>query len=274
VTDEEIAQALLLAGDRGPTRLPADRGSCVHEDRLWDLARGALDPDDTAQILDHTLECPDCSLALRVAHETFAASGMPSEAGRQRGATDPREGMWARLAGGILRPAPALVYLVLLLASYPFYRVFAPAMAPPVAPSAAVPAPSTALPSPAPGLRNLRILRITGDLSLRGGTAPPEPVRVRLGEGELLVLKLFPEIEDLPREPGGALRVRVLHGDDVVAEATRRVADLDPDQSVSLLLDRERLGAGTTYTVEVAATASAHPSSPPILRQSFRLDRD
>jgi hypothetical protein len=88
------------------------------------------------------------------------------------------------------------------------------------------------------------------------------------------VLKLFPDIEDLPRESGGAFRVRVLHGDVVVAEATRRVADLDPDQSVSLLLDREHLGAGTTYTVEVAATSPLRPSAPPILRQSFRLERD
>ena len=262
VTDDEIARSLLVPGSE----------SCVHEERLWDLARGALDRDEAAEVLDHTVDCPDCSLALRVAHETFAASGMPSESRRAHRSTSPREGVWAWLAGGILHPAPALMYLMLLLVSYPLYRVLAPVTSPPT--KAPPVAPSPAHLSPAPGLRDLRILRITGDLSLRGETAPPEPLRVRLGEGELLVLKLFPDIEDLPKEPGGAFRVRVLHGDDVVAEATRRVADLDKDQSVSLLLDRKRLSAGMTYTVEVAASSPVHPSAPPILRQSFRLDRN
>jgi hypothetical protein len=138
-------------------------------------------------------------------------------------------------------------------------------------------------------LRSLRVLRLTGDLSLRGGRAPSAPLRIQLGEAEALVLKLFPDVEDLPKDPGAALLVRVLDGESVVAATTRRVADLERDQSLSLLLDRALLRSGTTYRVELTEGPPAvgsgevgsptdagrgETSTPPILRQSFRLDQE
>jgi hypothetical protein len=278
LTDEEIGEALLRHGEnwepaQGGTGA-AERDACVHEDRLWDLARGALDPDLTGRILDHVLECPDCSLALRVAHETFAVSQVTPEASRSTNFVDT---MWGGLAGSVLRPAPAFAYLVLLLLSFPLYRVLtATTPATPRAPLPAIPggpsepaAPSdSAAPFRAPGLRSLRVLRLEGDLSLRGGGAQSAPLRIHLGEAEALVLKLFPDVEDLPKDPRAALLVRVLDGETIVAATTRRVTDLERDQSVSLLLDRALLRSGTIYRVELTAA----PSASPILRQSFRLE--
>src|SRR5262249_51861857 len=103
----------------------SDRRGCVHEDRLWDLARGALAPDEAARILDHSLECPDCSLALRVANETFKISGL-LESPSHSAATAERSSTWAWITGTFLRPAPALVYLVLLVLSFPVYRLLMP----------------------------------------------------------------------------------------------------------------------------------------------------
>jgi hypothetical protein len=108
-----------------------------------------------------------------------------------------------------------------------------------------------------------------------------------LGETEALVLKLFPDAEDLPKERGATLLVRVLEGENVVASTTRRMGDLEEDRSLSLLLDGARLHPGTIYRVEVTTTLPAggpagvpppvnpRPEAPPptpILKQSFRVD--
>jgi hypothetical protein len=64
----------------------------------------------------------------------------------------------------------------------------------------------------------------------------------------------------------------VLDGETVVAATTRRVIDLESDQSLSFLLDRALLRSGTTYRVELTSGPQSAPA-PPILRQSFRLDQ-
>jgi len=310
LTDDEIADTLLqLGGPRaavgGIARSPAGGGgdgrACVHEDRLWDLARGALSPEQAATILDHTLECLDCSLALRVAHETFAASGIPSEAS---GVARAGSRFWSLLSGSLLSPAPALAYLVLLVLSFPVYRILSPpsatapgpgsaAIARPPATSQApgIEAPGTAA-TPmtpggatmsgapagstiAPGLRGLRVLRLTGDISLRGGGAAPAPALVSLREGEALELKLIPDTADLPKKRDAVLVVRVLDGAAVVSAAMRRVSDLEADQSLSLLLDRDALQPGKPYVVELALAAGPGIApGPPLLRQSFLWKRD
>jgi hypothetical protein len=293
LTDDEIREALLEGS-------PA--GSCPHEDRLWDLARGTLDPEAAAKILDHTLDCPDCSLAMRVAHETFAVSGLLTESPR---AAVARPSLWNRFSAGLLQPAPALAYLILLILSFPIYRLLAPSAPEPAGegPSSSAPA-ITGKPGATAGdgastvgtgaransheggvipeLRSLRVLRLTGDLSLRGEGGTPQPVRIELGEGEALVLKLFPDPESLPKDPASTLVVRVLDGGTVVASTMHKVNDLEGDQSLSLLLERAVLQPGKPYVVELckalpeagstAATAGRGPvisQGPPILRQTF-----
>lgn len=267
LTDEEIGEALLRPA-------ATSRDACADEDRFWDLASGALDPEQTGKMLDHALECPDCSLALRVAREMFAASRTTPERSRSTSVLDT---LWGRLAGSVLRPAPAFAYLVLLLLSFPLYHALTtthlatPRVPVPASPGdptePAAPPGSTAL-SRAPGLRRLRIVRLDGELALRGGGSPPAPLRIRLDEADALVVKLFPDVEDLPTDQGALLRVRVLDGETIVVETTRRVADLEGDQSLSFLLDRDLLRRGTTYRVELTAASPARP----LLRQSFRLD--
>ena len=123
VTEEQLGEALLRHDPserrRGHRPESAARDTCLHEDRFWELARGTLDPELTGRILDHVVECADCALALRVAHETLGVSSLASLP------TQPRTSFaraWRFLAGSLLRPAPAFVYLVLLLVSFPVYR--------------------------------------------------------------------------------------------------------------------------------------------------------
>ncbi|HJQ99465.1 MAG TPA: zf-HC2 domain-containing protein [Candidatus Polarisedimenticolaceae bacterium] len=257
LTDGEIANTLL----RGESE-----SACEHEGRLWDLARGALSPEETASVLDHALECADCRLALRVARETFAASGMPPATSR---AVSLSSRWWGFVAGSVLSPAPALVYLLLLALSFPLYRFLSspaektpgPAAAPIVAPR---PAPE------APALRGVRVLRLTGDISLRGdeGAGSPTPMRVSLEEGETLMLKLYPDAADLPKDPEAVLLVRVLAGAVVVSETRRRVSDVEPDRSLSVVVDVDALEPGKPYRAEVATV-----SGPAILHQSFLWER-
>lgn len=295
LTDQEIADALLRDGGSRRAASEVKQGSslrdvvgpdCIREDRMWDLARGVLDPHETTAILDHTLQCAECTLALRLAHETFAASGMASESPRAAGSSTR---FWDQLAGSLLRPEFALVYLLLLVVSFPAYRLLAPgAIAPALPPGPGIqkPEPGSAIDHPSSGLSVLRVLRLTGDLKLRSGSSQVVPPSVRLGEGEALELKLFLDAEDLPKDPRAGIIVRVLDGDRTVGSTIRNVSDLGEDQSLSLVLDREHLHPGTTYVVEVAPAppeGGSRPITPPgrsgptavpapIFKQSFTLE--
>jgi hypothetical protein len=120
----------------------------------------------------------------------------------------------------------------------------------------------------AQGLAGVRVVLLTGELTLRGGQAPP-PVQVRLEPSEALVLKLYSDIEDLPRDAAAPLIVRVLDERSVVAETRWTVGDLEQDESFTLLLDATMLQSGVTYRAEMLA-APADPGSSPraLLRQS------
>jgi len=60
-SDDELGAALLA---RRPEPVRVDAGSCVSQDLVWDLVRGALDTASAEKILDHAAGCPDCTLAL------------------------------------------------------------------------------------------------------------------------------------------------------------------------------------------------------------------
>ncbi len=129
LSDETLGEALLAPGrgDRAPR-------ACPDEGLYWDLARGALDPAALDRALDHARDCSSCWLALRVARETFAASGLAIEPVRARGAGDAADAgraanaatggpsLVARALHALLRPAPAFALLALLALGYPVYR--------------------------------------------------------------------------------------------------------------------------------------------------------
>jgi len=98
-------------------------------------------------------------------------------------------------------------------------------------------------PAPAPGLRSVRVLRLEGDLSLRGGRAQSTPLGIHLGEAEALVLKLFPDVEDLPKDTRAALLIRVLDGETIMLGGFVRDFREKHNNGVPILKDIPLLGA-------------------------------
>jgi len=271
-SDDELGASLLA---RRPEPVRVDAGSCVPQDLVWDLVRGALDTASAEKILDHAAGCPDCTLALRVAR-AFSPSSPEVEVEE---VTQGRKGSWVdSIRRLFMMPVPAFAAVVpLLLAAVVAYQGLGPRDRPP---TEVVSPPETNAPAPPvrsadSPLRGLHALRLTGDLSLRGET-PRAPIGVRLGPSEGLVLKLYPDVEDLPKDASAPLVVSVFEGESVVATAPRRVSDMDKDESLSLLIDTSILKPGSVYRVELAG-ASAYPdaSGPQpriLLRQSFRFE--
>jgi hypothetical protein len=229
---------------------------------MWDLVRGGLDTEATVRILDHAATCSDCTLALRVAREM---TSIPRAEVPEPGKSAP--GTLVRRV--VLFPIPAFAYLVPIVLSLLLYRALGPE---PPSKADVVTRPPPAARDVETPLRGLRTLPLTGELRLRGGLTPA-PTAVRLDPSEGLLLKLYPDVEDLPTDVDAPLVVRVLDGESVLATARRRVGDLERDESLPLLLDTESLRPGATYRVELSiGSTESDPGSRTILRQSFRVE--
>jgi hypothetical protein len=194
------------------------------------------------------------------------ARAVASDAGAS--APDPSKGSLQSTLQKFFHPVAALAYLLLLLLSFPVYRLLTPSEPAHPSPVVTGATPQVPLPSVPEGLRGLRLLRLTGDVAFRGG-AKQEPARLVLRPEEALALKLFPELEDLPRDPVASLTIRVLEGGKEQASARRQVGDLEADESFLLLLDPGMLQAGKTYRVELRVDS---PAPRVVLTQAFRLD--
>lgn len=237
-----------------PGAATPELGHCFHADVFWHLVRGELGEKLTGEVLDHAAACPSCLQALGMARALTSASA-PS---RVSASLFPR---W------LVSPPAALAYLGLLLVlailGFPAYQRRTPPSQPPppaVAATRSMPA--------AKEMRSLRLLRLTGEMSLRGG-AKTEPTRVALGADEALALKLFPELEDLPADPLSALTVRILDDAQELARIPRHRSDLEADESFLVLLDAGLLRAGGTYGVELSVDS---PAPRVVLTQAFRID--
>lgn len=249
-TDDRIALALRSVETGAVAPEP---GHCFHADVFWHLVRGELGEKLTAQVLDHTSACSKCLQALGMARALTSASA-PSRVPAS---------LFPRL---LVSPPAALAYLGLLLVlailGFPAYqRVTAPSPTPP--PAVAI----RSMPA-AKEMRSLRLLRLTGEMSLRGG-AKTEPTRVALAPDEALALKLFPDLEDLPADPLSALTVRILDDAQELARIPRHRSDLEADESFLVLLDAGLLHAGGTYGVELSVDS---PAPRVVLTQAFRVD--
>jgi hypothetical protein len=264
-SDEKLSAAFLSENPAKPVLEP---DLCFHGDLFWHLVRGELSDELRTRILDHTAACPACLLALRLARATSAEAEDAAHAAPRRA---PLATLGSFLRVSFLHPAAAGAYLVLLLASFPLSRAWTERPSTEPAASAAAPAATPTIVPPVtpsvPALRSLRLISMTGDLSLRGGEAPA-PMRIPWKAGEALALRLFPDLEELPDDPATPLAVRVLAGKEVLSAAERRVADIQPDESLPLLLDTSLLRPGRTYRVELRVGSASRPA----LRQSFQLE--
>jgi hypothetical protein len=254
LSDDALADALVVRAAGAAPATP-----CPSETRIWEAFQGRLAPAEVASLLDHAASCADCSLAMRVA-QAMGSEAMPARAaGRESiGAR-----VWGALAGTVLRPAPALAYLLLLALSLPLYRETMrrnepppPVVAPPVVTAPAARSLTLSAPS---------VIRITGDVEMRGGSAPAT-LRLPVAPGEVVLLKVFPDFADAPDAARGPLVVRLLAGDAVVYETLRPAGGLDSDGSLPIVLDGRDLRSGASYRIEVRPEHGE-----PVFRQTFTL---
>jgi hypothetical protein len=102
-TDESrrLAAALRAAGaDSRP------RDDCPEPDRIWGAARLELPLDERQSIIDHTIECPTCAEAWRLAVEFGRDAPAPAAASSKPAvrSSKPANWTWLRAAATILLP--------------------------------------------------------------------------------------------------------------------------------------------------------------------------
>lgn len=259
LSDERLADAF-VAGRPDGARTPA----CLPDERFWDAARGALATGEVEHLLDHAAECAACGLALRIAREVHAASGLAQHQ-HLSAQVERRQGgrLWRLLAGTVLRPEPALAYLLLLALSWPLYRNILSHPEVTAAPEAAVqPAAGTdrpqdgraAVPSPEarPAFRATRVLTLETEPVPRGGGATVPPLRVSAAAGEVLVLRIFLDLDAGEIESDMHLRVHLASPDRMIMDATLPPGSVDDDGSLTLVVDRLALQSGVVHRLEVA----------------------
>lgn len=246
LTDEALAAALAGgAAPRGP--------QCPTDTLFWELAHGTLAPSQNAELLDHAAGCAHCTLALHVAQEVYAVSGLAVRAGGAA-ATAPagfaRRGFGARFLAGVLHPVPAAVYLVLLVGALGWIAR---------GPGPGAPGPGAGLPGAAgsgagsvAGLVAPHVVHLSGDVALRGPDDAVTPRPVPLAPGQPLVLELFPEPGPTAGgRPLASSTVVIRAGATVVAELHPSPADVDDSGALPVLVPPGTLHAGTTYVVTV-----------------------
>ena len=81
------------------------------------------------------------------------------------------------------------------------------------------------------------------------------------------MLLAYPDLEGLP--PATELRIRLLHGAEVHADLRRRVSDLGPDGSLSVLVEPSLLPDRGTVRLEIEAGPGGAGRS--MFRQTLRI---
>jgi len=205
---------------------------------------------------DHLAGCPSCAATVTeeglgrleriVAQEAVARRVRP----------------WEFLAGTILRPVPALVYLVALLLSYPAYRVLAPSA------------------EPAPAARTIPAVDLIGEIPFRGGPEDPagqiaEPVVIEAPRDPdaAVLLRVHTDLdeEDLA-DPGVRLEARLLDGSSVVWSESKRVSDLSGDGVLSLLVLPAKLPGDRPIALVIQLDRPGDPRhGENVFRRSLRI---
>ncbi len=216
-------------------------------------ARETLEPDAVRRIEGHLGSCEVCRDALAIVKEL---PGERAEApGRSPGVL---AGLWERLAGTVLHPAPALAYLLLLLIAYPAYRFLAPGG--PDAPASVLGVTAT--------LRGETVFRADP-----GEPAPPAASLTRPPDGAPLLLELATDIDagDL-RDTDATFLVELTHGERTLIEQPRRGADFDDGATLRVVIYPDRLEPDTDYTLSIRFHKPGDPLDGRVLfRHAFRL---
>lgn len=234
----------------------------VHSELLTDFVEhpGKLDREVGEWIAGHLRECEECSEAAAIVREIGAdLAAQRSPVVRPPEKADPwSQRIWDFLGSTVLRPAPALGYLVLLLLSFPIYQALVPREA----------APRRGSPTGVDAAGSLQITFLHG--AARGSA---ERQRVPLAEGQTMVyLGVEPELpEEVP--PDRLYRIAIRSGTRETwshrMTAAQLRSSLGSDQRAVVLAVPASAVPSGTYTLQVLPDAEPDP----ILELSFETAR-
>jgi hypothetical protein len=113
--------------------------ACPLPATLYDAACGALDPEASLRLIDHSVTCASCAQAFRLAREVIAqvapaATAPAPEFLAPRSLRAPSKTRWAFAGAGLLAAAGVLVAVVARDASAPIYRTDSVAITAPLNP--------------------------------------------------------------------------------------------------------------------------------------------
>ena len=202
----------------------------------------ALGPETVRWVLAHAAACVACGDALAACRallaelEPRAAGPVPAPASARFAARVRR-----LLAGPILRPLPALAYLLALIAlAIPAYRHLSE------------PGIETGVIAELP-----REIVVTDDL-VRDATGPGAAIDLPRGGAVILRLQTGIDREDL-QDPGAAFRVEIRRDGEVIWSERRTGAAFDPDGTIRITLDRHRLVAERPHLVAIVYEKPGDP---------------
>jgi hypothetical protein len=221
-----------------------------------DYVLGGLSEPDLSAFENHLAGCPAC------ADETTRLEEGLARVERAAVETLPRDsGLWGVLAGTILRPGPALLYLLALLLIYPLLRVASPATDERAAPGASVLG---------------RPLSVLGEPLFRGssptdGSSEPVPhleIDAPTGTVREVLLELHMGLlpDDL-REPGSSVLVEIAAEERILWSVRSPREALNERGVLGLLLDLERFSPDRVHTIVVRLD----PAGEVVFRRSFLI---
>ncbi len=204
----------------------------------------SLEPWTIELIEERLAACEDCRDALARLRE-LAPDAARSRAAAGSGITGLLQRGWRMLGSTLLRPEPALVYLVLLLVVLPGWLMVR---------------------EPAPGERGgaifapAAVVRLEGESVVRDTGAergPPVELRSSADEGPLL-LELVTELRPEDRDTFDALRIELVRDGDVIWSAERpadALVEIDGRLAVPLLLGPDVLERNGVHELRVRSLA-------------------
>jgi hypothetical protein len=255
-----------MARDEAPARLLEHVSSRLIVDYVE--TPGALVAATISSVKEHLEGCGPCREAAAILRDM---STLPVEALRAGGPETGRlesaphrpslvARIWDLLSRSILRPLPALAYLVVVLLLLPAVgRRFIPGPVLEPAPAA----PVTTAPGPGPERSAASVVpppqRVDARDSYRSVMAPAGggPAILRVEPGLPLLIEVDPDLDrgDLDA-PGAAFDVSITIGGRTVAHATARTADFDARGRVRLLISGDLVPPHSDGEIVVARAAA------------------
>jgi hypothetical protein len=232
----------------------------VQAEHLTRYARNprALEPRLTSWIEEHLQSCTPCREAVEIVRD-LESDGKP---GGEPSLTTPRPDrvtLWDWLARTLLRPVPAMAYLVLLVAVVGLWIGGR---------DSSTPAPHTNIELLLPGVSLYPEERFRS-----GESHEAEPVEIAFEAGRDLYLRVHTEIDDrILADAAAAFRLEISGGGQDVASRRLDRFELSDLGILSLKLRGEALRAGESYRVEVRLDHPASSRHDEVLfERTFRL---